>query len=268
MSRAERGRARTLDRVDLDENRVVRRAFAHQRRDRRVAGVAAVPIGLAVDLHRLEQGRQAGRGEQRVRRDRGVAEHAAPAGAHAGGGDEQLDRCARQPVEVDGLGQDPAQGIGAARIEVVGREQARGEVHRDEGRGVVERPAAEHDVERRAAQRAEERRLGHAAPKSFQRSAGALGAACGMTVGQHRRVHGAGRRAGDAVDPQPGSSSSRSSTPQVNAPCAPPPCSARSMRTGSRDMSASRSFRGRCPSLPGLSRVAGAAAIVGRSRSR
>ena len=31
-----------------------------------------------------------------------------------------------------------------------------------------------------------------------------------------------------------GSSSSRSSTPQVNAPCAPPPCRARSTRTGSR----------------------------------
>ena len=54
-----------------------------------------------------------------------------------------------------------------------------------------------------------------------------------------------------------GSSSRRSSTPQVKAPCAPPPCSARSTRTGSRFMPASRWFGGsltyletRCPGFP------------------
>jgi hypothetical protein len=34
--------------------------------------------------------------------------------------------------------------------------------------------------------------------------------------------------------PSQGSSSRRSSTPQVNAPCAPPPCSAKSTRMGAR----------------------------------
>ena len=71
-------------------------AFAHQGGQGRVARVAAVPIGLAVDLDRLEHGRQAGRGQHHVGRDLRVAEHAAAAGVDVGGGDEQLDRRSRQ----------------------------------------------------------------------------------------------------------------------------------------------------------------------------
>ena len=69
MSRAVLRRARPLDRIDLHEDRVLRLAFPHQRRDGGVAGIAAVPIVLAVDLDGLEHGRQAGRGEQDVGRD-------------------------------------------------------------------------------------------------------------------------------------------------------------------------------------------------------
>src|SRR6516162_10987009 len=39
-----------LDRVDLHENCIVRLTFSHQGRDGGVAGVAAVPIILALDL--------------------------------------------------------------------------------------------------------------------------------------------------------------------------------------------------------------------------
>src|SRR5215204_1505666 len=42
-----------LDRVDLDQHDVVRASLVEQREQRRVAGVAAVPIGLAADLDRL-----------------------------------------------------------------------------------------------------------------------------------------------------------------------------------------------------------------------
>jgi hypothetical protein len=52
--------------VDLHQQQVVGRALGDQRQQRRVAGVAAVPVGLAVDLHRLEQQRQAGRGQHHV----------------------------------------------------------------------------------------------------------------------------------------------------------------------------------------------------------
>ena len=96
ISRAVLRRARPLDRVDLHQDRVRRRALPDQRRHRRVARVAAVPVRLAVDLHRLEHRRQARRGEQHVGRELGIAEDAAAAGAHVGRGDEELDRRARR----------------------------------------------------------------------------------------------------------------------------------------------------------------------------
>ena len=42
--------------------------FAEERKlgDRRVGGVAAIPIGAAVDFHRLEQMRQTGGGEENI----------------------------------------------------------------------------------------------------------------------------------------------------------------------------------------------------------
>src|SRR5215469_15217542 len=60
------GRARrafAFNRIDRDDDRVLRCAFAHQRRDGQVAGIAAVPIGLAIDLYGLKHGGQAGRGD-------------------------------------------------------------------------------------------------------------------------------------------------------------------------------------------------------------
>ena len=81
-------RAVPMHRIDLNENRVLGGAFAHQRGDGGIAGIAAVPIRLAVDLDGLKHGRQARRGEQDVRRDGVVAKHVAAAGMHIGGGDE------------------------------------------------------------------------------------------------------------------------------------------------------------------------------------
>ena len=195
--------ARPLHRVDRDEDRVARRAFAHQRRHGRISRIAAVPVGLAVDLDRLEHGGQAGRGEQHVGRELAVAEHPAAPGAHVGRGDEQLDRAPRQALEIDRAGEDVAERVGSERVEIVGREQPRHHVHGDEGRRLVERPAAEQDVERAAPERAEPRRLRHALPEGGERRACSFGAAIGVAVGQHGGVHGAGRGAGDAVDLEP-----------------------------------------------------------------
>ena len=171
MSRAERGEPERSTGLICTRIVSLRAAFAYQRRDGRIAGIAAVPIALAVDLDGLEHGRQAGRREQHVRRDLAVAEHPAAAGADIGGGDEELDRRSRQPVEIDDLGQDVAQRIGAARAEVVGREHARHHVHGDEHGRIVERPAAQQHVQRTAPERAEHRRLGDAAPEILQRGA-------------------------------------------------------------------------------------------------
>jgi hypothetical protein len=203
MSRAERGEpARS---TGLIWTRIVScEWFAYQRRDGRIAGIAAIPIAFAVDLDRLEHGREAGRRQQHVRRDLAVSEHPAASGADIGGSDEQLDRCSGQPVEIDDLGQDVAQGIGAARTEVVGREHPRHHIHGDEHGRIVERPAAQQNVQRTAPERAEHRRLRYPAPEILQRGARPRGAVGGKAVDQHRGVHRARRCARDAVDAQPG----------------------------------------------------------------
>ena len=115
ISAAERGGLLALDRVDRNENGVLRFALPDERRDRGIAGIAAVPVRLAVDLDRLKHGRQTGRGEQNVRRNGVVLEHVTAAGPHIGGGDEELDGRLRQPLEIDEVGQNVAQRIFALR---------------------------------------------------------------------------------------------------------------------------------------------------------
>src|SRR5262249_20513759 len=106
--------SRPLDRIDLNENRILRVTFPHQRRDRGVARIAAVPIAFAVDFDGLEQRGKARRREQHVGRDLAVAEHPAAPSAYACCGDEELDGRLRQPIKMDDLGKDVAQGICAA----------------------------------------------------------------------------------------------------------------------------------------------------------
>jgi hypothetical protein len=105
-----------LDGIDLHQDGIPRFAFAHERRDRGVSGIAAVPIVLAIDLDGLEESGQARRGEEHVGRNLAVAEHPSPAGVDVGRGDEQLDLASCQPLEIDGLGQDLVKRIGSKGV--------------------------------------------------------------------------------------------------------------------------------------------------------
>ena len=201
------GRARdagALDRIDLDQDGVVRTGFTHQRGNGGIAGEAAIPIGLTVDLDGLEHHGETGRGEQGVGGQVGIAEHARAAGAHAGGGGEHLDRRLGQSGEVDGLGQDIPQRVEVAGIEVIGGEQARGQVAEDEGRRVVHRPLAQQHVDWTATQRAQQGRIRGQLPEAFQGDPGALGATRGIAVAQDRGIHGPGGGTGESVDAEPG----------------------------------------------------------------
>ena len=181
----------SFDGIDLHQDRIVRGALPDQRGNGGIARISAIPIGLAVDLDGLKHRRQAGGGEQDLRRQLGVAEMPAP-GVHIGCGDEQLDRRLGEVPEVDAVGEDVAQRIGAMRIEVIGREDARHQVEREEHWGGVERPAPEHDVEGCAPKGAEQGSLRDAPPKLFEGRLGAVRAACGVAADEDRRVHGAG----------------------------------------------------------------------------
>ena len=113
---------------------VVAVRLVEQRPERRIAGVAAVPVGLAADLDRLEQVRQAGRRHDVVGGQDVAAEDLAPAGPDVGRRDEQLEvvACA-QPLEIDRRDEMVAQRIDVERIERVGADELRQRV----------RPAAE-----------------------------------------------------------------------------------------------------------------------------
>ena len=203
MSRAVRGVPCRCDRIDLDENGVLRRTFAHERGDGGIAGIAAVPIRLAVDLYGLKHGREACRSEQDVRRYGVVAKHMAAPGMDIGGRDEQLDRRARKPLEVDAMRENGAQRVGVHRVQLIGREHARHQIHGDESRGIIERPTSKQHIERRALEGAQLGGLRHFPPERLQAGAGAIGAVRGITIDHDGAVHGSGRGARDTIEAKP-----------------------------------------------------------------
>src|SRR5436853_478383 len=75
-------RALAFDGIDRNKQCIVRCTFAYQWGDGRIARIAAVPIGLAVDLYGLKQRRQAGGRQQHIRRELIVSEYAAAASAN------------------------------------------------------------------------------------------------------------------------------------------------------------------------------------------
>src|SRR5262249_60741995 len=106
------------DRIDVDHDDVAGLTLIDEREDGGIAHIAAVPIGLSIDFHGLEQQRQTGRCHYRVRRDLGIAEEPHLASAHVGGIEEELDgRALAQTYEIHRLLEDVAQ-----RIEIHGIE--------------------------------------------------------------------------------------------------------------------------------------------------
>ncbi len=120
------GDALARDRVDLHDDRVAAIGFVEQRPQRRIAGIAAVPIGFAVDHGGLEQMRQRRRGHHMVGREDVAAKYCAHAGAHIGRGDEQFRPAAlAKLLEIHKLRERVAQRIHIERVEGVGRERMR-----------------------------------------------------------------------------------------------------------------------------------------------
>ncbi len=200
------GRARwflAFDRVDRNENGVLRFALSNEGRKRGIAGIAAVPVGLAVYLYGLEHGGQTGRGEQNVRGNGAVLEHVTAASPHIGGRDEELNGRLLQPLEIDEIGQNLAQWIRSHRVQLIGRKQPRHEIHGHVNWRRIQCPAAENDIERPTLERAEASSIRDAAPEFLKGLPRARGPAFDIAVGEHRGVHRARRRAGNTVDFKP-----------------------------------------------------------------
>jgi len=120
------------------------------------------------------------------------------------------------------------------RVQVIGRQQARHEIHGDvHGRG-VQRPAAEEHVERPAPEGAESEPPRRRGAKNSGAPRARPQRRLRMTIDQHRGVH----RAADVPEmpsiPSHGSSSRRSNTPHVKAPWEPRLAARKSTRMGAR----------------------------------
>ena len=193
--------------VDLDQQQVVRRGVADQGQQAGVARVAAVPVGLAVDLHGLEQQGQAGRGQHHVGGELGLPEDAQLAGADLGGGDEQVGAVAvAHALEIHGVFQDGAQGVEVERVELVGRELGAHDLAELlQGRGPGLQPGvvgAQQAGPGPGGELVKGRALGHTLPETAQVGPGAFAATLHQAGGQGHGVHGAGAGAADAGDLQ------------------------------------------------------------------
>ena len=130
---------------------------------------------------------------------------------------------ARETLEVDALFRSMSWS-GLSRRDSGRRARTRGQhVHRDEHRRLVQRPAAEHHVERLRWNGLKQRRLRYVLPICLQR-----GAAPSAPPAAWPSASTAAFIAPAEVPETPsifshGSSSRRSITPQVKAPCEPPP---------------------------------------------
>src|SRR5262249_49662390 len=113
-----------MDWIDLYQNRVARIALANERSNGRVAGVAAVPIGLPVNFNCLVHRREARGCEQCVDGELRITEYSPASRLDIGRSNEDPDRRFPQATEIDAFSQDVAQGIESSQSEVVGREHA------------------------------------------------------------------------------------------------------------------------------------------------
>ena len=112
-------------RRQLDDDQVVGEAAANHRPQGRIAAVAAVPVVLAVKLHRGEEIRKGRGGEQCLERHLVIGDDARQAGPDIGDGDEQ---CRRQGavyrIDVNVRGDRLAQRMDAERGRAVQRRQS------------------------------------------------------------------------------------------------------------------------------------------------
>ena len=204
ISRARARRGPALDGVDLHQQDVVGGGFVEQREQRRVADIAAVPIGLAVDLHRRKDGGQAGRRQHVIGRQLGAFEDPGLAGPDIGGGDEQLHLPAgAHALEVDQLAQRVAERVDVERVPLGGAERAGPRVEPRPRRRAVRVPIAEQQAEELLLRRRERAVEADALPERAQLLARALRAALQPALGQDDGVDRPGARAGDRLDGEP-----------------------------------------------------------------
>ena len=191
-------RALVLQGREQHHHNVAGFAFVEQRINRRIGGIASIPVRFTVDLDRPGHLRQAGRGQNGVGADLWRAEQPHLARIGVGRGNVELDRAfALKTFEIDLRQQNLAQRIDIERVELV-RRKVMGKLHQHlEGRhqaDVLAILGRHGDLERQTA------RNRH--PEFFQRRPCAIAAAAHQAVGKNNGIHGAGAGAADTLEVQ------------------------------------------------------------------
>ena len=112
--------ARTLDRVDLDDEHVIARRVIKKRPERRVAHIPAIPIGNAINFDGLEHEWQTGRGQDVIDGQLRLVEHLGATCLDVRGRNKHLEHARAHAVKVDSLLQQIPQWIEIQGIEVIG----------------------------------------------------------------------------------------------------------------------------------------------------
>ena len=95
------GYLRALNRIDLNQNRIVGTALSYQWRDGWIARVAPIPVRLTINLDGLKQLWQASRGQQGIHPSLLISEDTWASRADTRGGDKNLDGRGSQLLKID-----------------------------------------------------------------------------------------------------------------------------------------------------------------------
>ena len=196
-----------VERVELHQDDVGGRALMIERPEGWVAEIAAIPIGLAIDLDRLEDIGQAGGGEQGVDGQFLAPEHFGFAGADIGGRDEEPHGVfvVAQLFQVERVLQRPAQRVELHRegVELIGRGHPGQRLEGVPGQGIAQVIAPDRLFQGARLHRAHGEAGAEAAPEALHAVTRAGAAALAQAEGEDGGIDGAGRGAGHAFEIQP-----------------------------------------------------------------
>src|ERR1700722_6809276 len=183
-----RRRRLPYQRIDLHHQHVLGRGGAEKRKDDRIAEIAAVPIGHAVDLDGAKQERQASRGHHRVGGDLVARTNEHPAGLHIGRRDKNLQiGIGAQRFEVHETLEQILERIDIERVDVVWREIPRQLVEPGLHRRAFERRERKQPPDHGTLQGRQAAARGGRAPEIGQPFLRLITAAAGEAIGQHHR---------------------------------------------------------------------------------
>ena len=189
-----------LQRIELHDQNILGRGRAQKRQDRRIAAIAAIPIGHAADLDGAKEQRKTGRRHDHFRSDFLAREDARLAGVHIGRRYEQLEATlAADFLEVDETADDVLERIDVERVEIVGRPEPR---QRAEPQALA-RHEGEQPLDHATLQVRQMAVAAHRAPELGKAGARLLRSTAHQSVGEHCGVERARRGAGNALDLEP-----------------------------------------------------------------